>query len=254
MVIAGFSLKLMYDKYRTKLKVFYKQVFKRFLQFTFLGACLSLWLNWNFGFFDSEVISAIGLNLLMLSVLLLMNKVVLHWFSQAFCYSLVFVLMVGINSLYDPVGSFNIVWVQSFMLFGIFLATIREYKFGYAYFGLILLGLGLFSWSTSNYYARNLENWLLSAGTITIALLIFYKLQDSKWIQGFFGYFGKHALFYYFFHFAIVNKILLSLNMFRTIGLTNSFVLTIISLIVLYVFHHFYMKINGKIFIPKKLT
>ena len=179
MVIAGYSLKLMHDKYDTR--AFYWKVFKRFVQFSLLGFFLTLWCEFPINFpliFDSEILLAIGLNLLWLSLWFLVpikNKYVnACWF---FGWSLV---MVVLNQLFHVDTSFNIFWVLGFMLFGVALAYLEEKS------SFLIVGLLLFT--SADYYQRNFEFWLLNCSIITVMLILSKYLQNIELILSYYAF------------------------------------------------------------------
>lgn len=223
----------MYDKYDTR--TFFWKVLKRFVLFSGLGLFLTFWCEFPISIplvFDSEILMAIGLNLLFLSLWFyvpIKNKFV-HacWF---FGWS---VIMILLNQVFHINTSFNVFWILSFMFFGVGLAYLGD-KSSFLIAGIFLFG-------SADYYQRNIEFWLLNCGIMTLLLVLSKYLQKIEVLSRFFSYFGKHpnALFFYVMHFAVFRRLLLSTGYYQKFGIFESITLTFCSIAFLVALNSFY--------------
>jgi uncharacterized membrane protein len=236
-IIAGFSLELMFDKYNVK--TFYLKVLSRFLLFTLVSWFMIYWCQFKVDplLFDGEIVGAIGLNLAFLSLFFLVealqrNKVLrVAWFGS-WC-----VIMVVLNGVLQiQPGFFGVFWLQSFMMFGVLLATSRNHSTLWLLSSLVLLILGLLNIGTVDLWNRNIEFLFLNFGFTGLVLSIL-RMTKINPLGRVLSYFGRHALFFYVFHYVLVYKILLLTNSGKTFGIFDSILLTLASVLVLVVLH-----------------
>lgn len=236
-IIAGFSLELMFDKY--DVKTFYLKVLSRFLFFTLVSWFMIFWCQFKVNplLFDGEIIGAIGLNLAFLSLFFLVevlqrSKVLrIAWFGS-WC-----VIMVVLNGVLQiQPGFFNVFWLQSFMMFGVLLATLRNHSTLWLVSSLVLLILGLLNIGTVDLWSQNIEFLFLNFGSTGLVLSIL-RMTKINPLGRVLSYFGRHALFFYVLHYVFVYKILLLTNSGKTFGILESIMLTLASVLVLIVFH-----------------
>lgn len=234
MVIAGFSCKLMFDKY--DVERFYLKVLKRFLLFASIGLLLIWWCQMRVTsvlIFDTEVVGAIGLNLLFLSFWFLFttkfknNKLLnLIWFS--FWCSMMILCTRTLN-----LGFFNPFFLLSFMMFGVSLAFLGEDKRLWLVIAVVFVVFGLSDFFHISYAKQNVQFWLFNSGLITWSLLIALALQRIDVVRDFLGYFGKHSLFFYFFHYFIIQKLLLVTGFDKTFSFVGGVLLSLVSIVFL---------------------
>ena len=236
-IIAGFSLELMFDKY--DVKTFYLKVLRRFLLFTLVSWFMIFWCQFKVNplLFDGEIVGAIGLNLAFLSLFFLVealqrNKVLrIAWFGS-WC-----VIMVVLNGVLQiQPGFFGVFWLQSLMMFGVLLATLRNHSTLWLFSSLVLLILGLLNIGTVDLWSRNIEFLFLNLGFTGLVLSIL-RATKINLLGRVLSYFGRHALFFYVLHYVFVYKILLLTNSGKTFGILDSILLTLASVLALIVFH-----------------
>lgn len=230
MVIAGFSVHLAFQKYG--FKQFYTKILKRLLLFMAIGIFLTYWCEFSTSslfIFDNEIIFAIGINSALLSVLFLFSSKIQNKLYNSLWFGLWTIALVVVNELFKPEGCFNPVWILSFMTFGVLLSYmlnprhLRPFQLAslsiYAVPGCLLIFL--------SYYQRNTAFWIFNNILIVITILVFTVLQEKTLIQKILSYFGRHSLFFYFFHFAIFQRLLLSASLFKTFTFSESILLTV---------------------------
>jgi len=204
-IVAGFSSNLMFQKYGTKR--FYIKVLRRFMFFSCIGFFLTSWCGFTANslfIFDRDVVGAIGLNLLLSSLLFLFSSKISNIFHNVlwfgFCGSIMFIL----NWLFPLDVIFSPFVMLMYMCFGVALAFLRETKI------------------------------------LRIAHYI-EKIPFSKVLR----YFGEHSLFFYFFHFAIFQKLLLVMNRFQTFSVAEGAFLTVSSILTLVILEKFRSLLRG---------
>ena len=236
MVIAGFSLELMFDNHDAK--TFYSKVLKRFLLFTLVSWFMIFWCQFKVNplLFDGEIVGAIGLNLAFLSLFFLVEIIQRSKFLRVVWFGSWCVIMVALNEVIQiQPGFFGIFWLQSFMMFGVLLATLRNRNTLWLLSSSILLILGLFNIGTVDLWNRNIEFLFMNWGFTGLVLSILRTRKINLLCRAL-SYFGKHALFFYVLHYVFVYKILLLTNLVKTFGILDSILLTLVSVLVLIVF------------------
>jgi len=101
---------------------------------------------------------------------------------------------------------------------------------------LVLLTLGLFNIRTVDLWNQNIEFLFLNWGFTGLVLSIL-RTRKINLLGRVLSYFGRHALFFYVLHYVFVYKILLLTNSTKTFGVLDSILLTLVSVLVLIVFH-----------------
>jgi len=228
-VVVGFSLRLAFEKY--EMKDFYKKIFKTGTKLICIGLVLTIICDFQIGFrvIDMEILGAIGFNCMIMCSLFLIDKISksrqIHalWFGS-WCF-----IMVVLNRLVSLEASFNIIWMQSFMLFGVWLAVVRRYKGIWLIVGISLLAFGLLNVDSVQYPVRTVERWSTYCGVICLLMLSFSRIR-IKSLNRFFSYFGKHALFFYIFHYAIFQRPLIETGLIRTFSALGGLILTFMAI------------------------
>lgn len=235
LIVSGFSLKLMLDKYDTK--TFLRRNILRSLRFIIVGVLLILWCDWKLPTIFDEVVSSIGINVSILSVFLyvfsLSNRLV--FLSSLFVFTS---CLVGFNSVFYVEGAFNPFWCLAFMAFGAMIASFKDYNWK-----LLPLFLLLGHFSEIDFFGRTFGFWIVNITFVSLCIGLMQLLERYRVIAGFLGYFGKHSLFFYVLHFAIFQKLLLVTSSYGTfpLGISLLFViLSIFSLICMERFYHFF--------------
>jgi hypothetical protein len=247
MVIAGFSLRLMFEKYDTR--KFYWKVLKRTIYFACIGLFLTAWCEFKIAYiqvFDREIIGAIGINLLLLSLWFPVNWITSNRYFHTVWFGCGCSIMIVANQIFALDGWFNVFWLQSFMMFGVLLATLRQHKFSWIFGGVTLLSVGLSQIHIADYSNRNIEFWFLNTGVITLLVLLTSKIRTDDVLVRTLNYFGTHSLFFYFFHFSIFGRLLLSSGLINRFELTESIILTLTSVTTLVMFQKGYSLIREK--------
>jgi len=227
MVVAGFSIKLMFEKYETK--PFLKKVLSRFIKFTFVGWFLIFSCQFNVNGLFGEVVSAIGLNLLIAAIVLIGLKKVANWNGGYTFMALSFILLF-LNETLKWAESFNPLWCLSFMFFGVTLASTRNDNKKFWLATLVLGFTGLYFLPSVDFASRNIPFWCLNVSFVIFLLIIMLELQKVGLPQKFLAYFGRHSLFFYILHFGIVWKVLMIFNAFDSFNYYTSFVFTVLSM------------------------
>lgn len=233
MVVAGFSLRLMFERY--VVRKFYWKVLKRTIYFACIGLFLTIWCEFEISYIqvlDREIVGAIGMNLLLLSLLFPINMITTNRYYQAACFGCGCFSMIVANQVFALDSWFNVLWLQSFMMFGVLLATLRHHNFFWLFAGLTSAIVGLSQIHSVNYGNRNVEFWFLNVGVIALILFAASKVRVNA-LERILSYSGRHALFFYFFHYAIFRRVLLSSGLLKSFGLVEAVALTIISVIIL---------------------
>jgi len=175
--------------------------------FSCIGFFLTSWCGFTANslfIFDRDVVGAIGLNLLLSSLLFLFSSKISNIFHNVlwfgFCGSIMFIL----NWLFPLDVIFSPFVMLMYMCFGVALAFLRETKI------------------------------------LRIAHYI-EKIPFSKVLR----YFGEHSLFFYFFHFAIFQKLLLVMNRFQTFSVAEGAFLTVSSILTLVILEKFRSLLRG---------
>jgi len=185
-VVAGFTLKLGWDRYDAA--TFVWKTFMRSIRFVAVGVLLLFWLGFALEPF-SEVVSSIGINLLLLIPFLSAFQFRRGW-VQVFAFTLSSLAMAVWNAAFRLPWLFDPFMCLGFMLFGVALAN-----------------------------------------------------------------FGRHALFFYFFHFAIFDKLLHVSNLRQIFPAPLSLILATISLGILVLleksYHHLPLSQNAKLYLAK---
>jgi len=247
MVVAGFSLKLMYERY--VVRKFYGKVLKRTIYFVGIGLFLTIWCEFDISYIqvlDREIVGAIGINLLLLSPLFLVNMITTNRYYQAACFGCGCLSMIVANQVFALDGWFNVLWLQSFMMFGVLLASLRHHNFFGLFAGFTSVIVGLFQIHSVDYGTRNVEFWFLNVGVIALILFVASRVRVDV-LQRILSYSGRHALFFYFFHYAIFWRVLLSSGLLKSFELMESIVLTSISVIILVMLQKSYRLIRHRL-------
>lgn len=233
MIISGFSLQLMFDKYGTR--VFYLKVLKRFLEFALISWFMIIWCQFKVNplVFDGEIIGAIGLNLALLSLFFLVETIQsgkpfrVVWFG-AWC-----TIMAVLNGILQvQSGFFGVFWLQSFMMFGVLLAALRHHSTLSLLSSLILLAFGLLSIRTVDLGSQNIEFLVLNLGLTGLVLGVLRTMKINL-LGRVLSYFGRHALFFYVLHYVLVYKILLLTDSVEAFSILDSIMLTLASVLAL---------------------
>jgi len=247
MVVAGFSLRLMFERY--VVRKFYWKVLERTIYFAWIGLFLTIWCEFGISYievFDREIVGAIGINLLLLSLLFPINMITTDRRYQAACFGCGCFSMIVANQVFALDGWFNVFWLQSFMMFGVLLATLRHRNFFWLFAGFISVLVGLSQIHSVDYGNRNVEFWFLNVGVISLILFAASKVRVDV-LERTLGYFGRHSLFFYFFHYAIFRRLLLSLGLLKSFELIESIALTIISVTILLMFQQCYSLVRKRL-------
>lgn len=240
LVVAGFTLKLGWDRYDAA--TFVRKTFMRSIRFVAVGVLLLLWLGFALEPF-SEVVSSIGINLLLLVPFLFVFQFQ-RGLVQVFAFTLSSLAMAVWNAAFRLPWLFDPFMCLSFMLFGVALATVARGKNRSPLFILLVIGLIVF---------RDVF-WLLNA---LISALIFAvaRFMESTQASRVLAYFGRHAFFFYFFHFAIFDKLLHVSDLRQTFPAPLSLILATASLGILVLleksYHHLPLSPNAKLYLAK---
>lgn len=228
MVIAGFSIVLMFEKYQDK--QFFTKAFWRLIRFIIIGYFLVFWCQFQVATVFDEVVSAIGLNLMILSPFLFLSKY-MDQKARPIYFATCCVLFAVLNHTFHLEGAFNIFWCLSFMFVGVLLAQLSS-QISWLLIGFVFIALS-FVGETPNMHLRNIQYWFSSCGVICFILLATMFLQEVDVVRKFLSYFGKHTLFFYFFHFAIFRFALLITGWWKSWNLYEGLALTLASILVL---------------------
>gem|GEM_PF-6535673 len=237
MIIAGFSLELMFDKYNVR--TFYLKVLRRFLLFTLISWFMIFWCQFKVNplLFDGEIVGAIGLNLALLSLFFSVIALQRNKFFRIAWFGSWCVIMVVLNGVLQiQLGFFNVFWLQSFMMFGVLLAALRNHNTLWLLSSLVLLILGLLNIGTVDLWNQNIEFLFLNWG-LTGLVLSALRTMKINLLGRVLSYFGRHALFFYVLHYVFVYKILLLTKSVKAFGILDSIMLTLFSVLVLIVLH-----------------
>jgi len=247
MVVAGFSLRLMFERY--VIRKFYWKVLKRTIYFAGIGLFLTIWCEFDISYIqvlDREIVGAIGVNLLLLSLLFLVNMITTDRNYQAVCFGCGCFIMIVANQVFALDGWFNVFWLQSFMMFGVLLAILRRHNFFWLFAGFASVIVGLSQIHNVDYGNRNVEFWFLNVGVIALILFVASRVRVDA-LERILNYSGRHALFLYFFHYAIFRRVLLSSGLLESFELMESIALTIISVIILVMLQKCYRLIRHRL-------
>ncbi|UCG44864.1 MAG: DUF1624 domain-containing protein [Candidatus Bathyarchaeota archaeon] len=233
LIIAGFSLKLMFDNYDSK--TFYSKILRRLLLFTSISWFIILWcqLDVNLLTFDGEIIGAIGLSLAFLSLFFLVETYQsselfkVAWYGS-WCF------LAGFLNLFLQIqhGFFSFFWLQSFMTAGVLLATLRNHRNISLLSSLVLLSLGLINIRTVDIWSQNIELLLLNWGLTGIMLSVLGWMKANPLGRAL-SYFGRHTLFFYVLHYVLIYKVLNLTNSFKTFSIPEGIMLTLFSVLVI---------------------
>lgn len=227
MVLVGFSVKLMFDKYG---KAFLSKSFLRIVKLVGSGFFLVWFVEFQVGGLFDEAISSIGLNLVVLSVLLF----VFDGFKfKVYLFGFLSFLFLFLDRFSLLVGGFNPFWCLSFMFFGVVLAEIVEkdvHKPVLLMIFFFFLTLSLVGGVENvNYGVRSVNFWFLNCGLFCLVMFLAWYFRSGGRLSKAFGYFGRHSLFFYVFHFLVFRKVLLVSNSFGVFGWVASVVLVVCS-------------------------
>ena len=225
LIVSGFSLNLMLDRYGRK--AFLKKNIIRGLKFIAIGILLALWCGWNLPTPFDEVVSSIGMSVLIFSILLYLIgfSTRRHYLASLFASMS---CLVAFNTVFYVEGAFNPFWCLSFMIFGFILGRLRSRVYGF-----FSLSSCLMNFHVVDYFGRTLGFWVLNVALVSpfFALMVF--LEKFGTVSGFLGYFGRHSLFFYVFHFAIFQKLLVVTNSYNMFPFSVSVFFVALSILAL---------------------
>ena len=233
-IIVGFSVKLMLEKYGVS--SFARRSILRGSMFVVIGAFLIWWCGFKVSSIFGEVIASIGVNLFFLA-----------FFVIVFCKTgkydfILFYILAGTMLLLDQIFKLNEYlnpfWLLSFMFLGFSLASLRNKKgelITLVSFGLVFpVVVG-----NSDCLSRNVSFWISTSFLTMLMLFLMRHLQKIDSVRRTFSYFGRHALFFYFFHYFIFKKLLLVIELEASLPLMESAFLSLCSILLLIVFEKF---------------
>jgi len=233
-IIAGFSVRLMLENYGVK--DFVRKNVPRGLKFVVVGAFLIWWCEFNVSSIFGEVVASIGINLLFLTffvfTLYRSGKYDFIFFCALSGIMLLFDLLLKWNEFLNPF------WVLSFMFLGVSLASLRNRKGDLITLAVFAVAFP-FVVTNADCLNRNIDFWILSSFFTMLMLALTKYLQKVHTVRRLFSYFGRHALFYYFFHFFIFKKVLLLTMLEASFPLTMSILLSLCSVSLLIAFEIF---------------
>lgn len=227
-IILGFSVKLMLEKYGVS--SFVRRNILRGLMFVIIGAFLIWWCEFNVSSIFGEVVASIGINLIFLtffvSVFYKSGKYDFIFFYVLSGVMLFFDLFFKLNEYLNPF------WLLSFMFLGFSLASLRNKKgelitlvsFGLAFPVVV---------ANSDCLSRNVSFWISSSFFTMLMLFLMKYLQKIDTVRQLFSYFGRHALFFYCFHYLIFRKLLLLTGLEANFPLMESVFLSLCSILLL---------------------
>jgi len=227
-IIVGFSAKLMLEKYRVS--GFVRRNIIRGLMFVIMGAFLIWWCEFNVSSIFGEVVASIGINLIFLTFFV-------YIFSKSGKYDIVFFcILASVMLFFDLVFKLNEylnpLWLLSFMFLGYSLASLRDNKgelITFISFGLAFPVVV----ANADCLSRNVSFWISTSFFTMLMLFLMKYLQKIDTVRQLFGYFGRHALFFYFFHYFIFKKLLLVAGLEAGFSLMESVFLTLCSILLL---------------------
>lgn len=233
-IIVGFSVKLMLEKYG--MSSFVRKNILRGLMFVIIGAFLIWWCEFNVSSIFGEVVASIGINLIFLTFL-----VSVFYKSGRYAF-IFFYVLAGVMLFFDLFFKLNEhlnpFWLLSFMFLGYSLASLRDNKgelITFLSFGLAFPVVV----TNSDHLSRNLSFWISTSFFTMLMLFLMKYLQKIDTIRQLFGYFGRHALFFYFFHYFIFKKLLLMTGLEAGFPLVESVFLSLCSILLLIAFEKF---------------
>jgi len=219
LVVSGFSLMLMFERYPRK--EFLKKNSLRCSWFVIAGFLLSFWCGFPLSPF-SEVVMSIGISagLLGCIMFLFFNKK-----NSLFLVCLLLVLFFISNLTYSYKHPFNPVWLFNFMLFGMFLAITRKHMLIWCIIPFLSL---IASVPQIDYYSRTVDFLFFNLFVVTALFIVMKGLENYDRFCKFLSFFGKNAFWLYILHFAVVQKGLVFFNTYKTFNLFESLVFTFI--------------------------
>jgi len=227
-IIVGFSAKLMLEKYRVS--SFVRRNIFRGLMFVIMGAFLIWWCEFSVSSIFGEVVASIGINLIFLTFFV-------YIFSKSGKYDTIFFyVLAGVMLFFDLFFKLdeylNPFWLLSFMFLGYSLASLRDSKgelITFISFGLAFPVVV----TNADCLSRNVSFWISTSFSTMLALFLMRYLQKIDTVRQLFSYFGRHALFFYFFHYFIFKKLLLMTGLEAGFPLMESVFLSLCSILFL---------------------
>ena len=227
-IIVGFSVKLMLEKYG--MSSFVRKGILRGLMFAVIGAFLIWWCEFNVSSIFGEVVASIGINLIFLTFFT-------YIFYKTGKYNFIFFyvlagVMLFLDLFFKPNEYLNPFWLLSFMFLGFSLASLRNKKGGLI--TLVSFGLAFpVVVANSDCLIRNVSFWISTSFLTMLMLFLMKYLQKINTVRQLFSYFGRHALFFYFFHYFIFKKLLLMTGSEASFPLMESIFLSLCSILLL---------------------
>lgn len=227
-IVVGFSVKLMLEKYGVS--SFVRRNILRGLMFVIIGAFLIWWCEFNVSSIFGEAVASIGINLIFLT-----SFVYIFYRSGKydFIFFYVFAGVMLFLDLFLKLNEYlNPFWLLSFMFLGFSLASLRNKKG--ELITLVSVGLAFpVVVANSDCLSRNVSFWISSSFFTMLMLFLTKYLQKIDTIRQLFSYFGRHALFFYFFHYFIFKKLLLMTGLEASFPLMESAFLSLCSILLL---------------------
>jgi len=198
-IVAGFSTELMFEKYGVKR--FYIKVLKRFIFFSCIGFFLTFWCE-----FEAK------------SLFVFDRDVVGSIGLNLILLSFLFLFTSKISNVF-----YNATW---FSFCGLTMIILSH---------LVPLDVIFNPFITLFYMSIGASLAFLKDTKISVFANYIEKIPSAKVL----AYFGKHSLFFYFFHFAIFRKLLLVLNSYKGFNVADGVVLTVSSILMLVIIEKF---------------
>ena len=151
---------------------------------------------------------------------------------------------------YEVVRGFAVLWMLFFQLLDMFCFEYDLYGQEWLRYVnwlpvfMVVVGFSLRlafkKYGVKRFYVRVFKRgvWFVLLGFMCFGVFLAYVLDNRLGVGvygGFMGrvlrYFGVHALFLYFCHFAVVRRLLLSLGLFKGFGFSSGLVLTVVSIL-----------------------
>lgn len=189
-VIAGFSCNLMFEKY--SIRRFYFKVLRRLVFFVGIGFFLTFWCEFQAKSLFIFDRDVVGAIGFNLSIL-----------------SVFFVFAYKIKSKF-----LNATWFFSWSVIMFVLSQIVSLNVQFNPFAMLFY----MSFGAMLGFLKNTKPFIIAE-----------YLEKIPFVNVL-AFFGKHSLFFYFFHYAIINKILLETNLLKTVNIIEGLILTFISI------------------------
>jgi len=254
MTVSGISLFLSFRrKYEggySKFRIWIHGL-RRYGGYIFLGLLICLWVADITLFLEfGEVVGAIGLYaLISLTLLLFFHKHTFWLMVGIWIFSLAlreYVSNYCVGMIISPFFYGFTIWLMlPYFAAGIFLADkilTRKFKVisSFCFLTLISALFSIFLFSPKiSYFEGTTSFVLLSLSTVSFILCLIMKYSELK-IFKLFEFFGKHALFFYVYHVAVLYKLVVVFNISKSLDFLTSIIVTAISLCIGSVIIQFY--------------